>query len=126
MMSTTDPDAPVMRRGGDSSRPRYHHHRVVDDAQGVVTAVETTPGSIAENKKLMELVEQHQSNTEMAPQTVVADTKYGTAENFIACQEKGLKPHLGDMIAQQSKGGRREGIFPASAFVYRKEDNTTS
>lgn len=54
LVSTTDPDAEVVRRGGDS-RPRYHHHRVVDDAQGVITAVETTPGSIAENKKLLEL-----------------------------------------------------------------------
>src|SRR6267143_3347996 len=56
LMSTTDPDAAVVARRRDSSRPRYHHHRVVDDAQGVITAVETTPGSIPENKKLMDVV----------------------------------------------------------------------
>jgi transposase len=54
MMSVTDPDAALVRRGAGQSRPRYHHHRVVDDQKGVITALETTPGSIAENKKLIE------------------------------------------------------------------------
>jgi hypothetical protein len=124
MMSRTDPDAPVVRKGSDPARPRYHHHRVVDDAQGVITAVETTPGSIAENKKLLDLVQQHQSNTEIVPQTVVADTKYGTVENFVACQQQGLKAHMADVRSQMKNTGRSEGIFPESAFVYRPEDKT--
>ena len=49
MMSTTDPDAAMVSRGRNDSRPRYHHHRAIDDAKGVVTAVETTPGSVTEN-----------------------------------------------------------------------------
>ena len=64
VMSTTDPDAAVARKGGEAARPRYHHHRAVDDAHAVITAVETTPGSIAENKKLLPLIEQHAANTE--------------------------------------------------------------
>lgn len=45
-VSTTDPDAALVRKGGRASaRPRYHHHRAVDDAHGVITAVETTPGA---------------------------------------------------------------------------------
>jgi len=54
MMSQSDPDAACVRQGGGDSRPRYKPHRVIDDAKGVITAVETTPGSIAENKKLMD------------------------------------------------------------------------
>ncbi len=53
-MSKSDPDAACVRKGSGKSRPRYHHHRAVDDQKGVITAVETTPGSIAENRKLME------------------------------------------------------------------------
>ena len=35
MMSVTDPDAALVRRGsGDVSRPRYHHHRAIDDEEG--------------------------------------------------------------------------------------------
>jgi hypothetical protein len=50
MMSQSDPDAALVRQGGGDSRPRYKHHRVIDDQKGVITATETTPGSIAENK----------------------------------------------------------------------------
>lgn len=83
MMSRTDPDAAMVRRGsGDASRPRYHHHRAIDDEKGVITAVETTPGSIAENKKLMGLIEQHEANTAAQAETIVADHEYGTQENY--------------------------------------------
>ena len=50
---TNGNESACVRQGGGQSRPRYKHHRVIDDQRGVITAVETTPGSIAENKKLM-------------------------------------------------------------------------
>ncbi len=124
MMSTTDPDAPVVRKGGDSARPRYHHHRCIDDANGVITALISTPGSIAENSKLLDLVQQHQSNTEIPAQTVVGDNKYGTAQNFVACQQQGITTHLGDVLSQQNNNHRCEGIFPESAFIYQPQTNT--
>src|SRR5438132_327960 len=85
MMSQSDPDAAMVRKGSGDSRPRYQHHRAIDDAKGVITAVETTPGSIAENKKLMDLVDQHEKNTRCQVQNVVADHKYGTSQNYVAC-----------------------------------------
>src|SRR5207249_4995471 len=78
LMSTTDPDASIVRKNSEPARPRYHHHRAVDDAHGVITAVETTPGSIAENKKLMSLIDQHESNAQTKIEAAVADHKYGT------------------------------------------------
>ena len=123
LMSTTDPDAPAVRRGRDSARPRYHHHRAVDDRCGVITAVETTPGSIAENRKLLDLVAQHEQNTEQKVQTVVADSKYGTVENFVACQEQGLTTHLGD-LAQKHNHVRSEGIFKEEQFSYDAQRNS--
>ena len=123
VVSTTDPDAAVVRKGSQPPRPRYHHHRAVDDAHGVITAVETTPGSIAENKRLLALVEQHEANTGQAVQTAVADCKYGTAENFVACQQHGIRTHLGDARAKQHHA-RSEGIFPDSAFRYDAATNT--
>lgn len=124
MVSLTDPDAPVVRKNNEPSRPRYHHHRVVDDAQGVITAVETTPGNVAENRKLPEMVQQHESNTQSSVQTVVADQKYGTTENFIMGQQKGWQTHMGDLLGPQKNHSRNEGIFPDSKFTYRSKDNT--
>jgi transposase len=124
MISTTDPDTSCVRKGGsDSARPRYHHHRVVDNAHGVITAVETTPGKVAENQKLMSLVGQHERNTGEKTETVVADTKYGTTENYIACQERGLVTHMAN-VAGKLRHSRSEGIFPESAFHYDAVTNT--
>jgi transposase len=123
VVSTTDPDATVVRKGTQPPRPRYHHHRAVDDAHGVITAVETTTGSIAENKRLLPLVEQHDANTGQCAQTTVADSKYGTTENFVACQQRGIRTHLGDARAKQTHA-RSQGIFPDSAFTYDPGPNT--
>ena len=117
-VSPTDPDAALARKGGGPGRPRYHHHRAVDDAAGVITAVETTPGSIAESSQLMNLVQQHQTNTGTAATTAVADGAYGTAENLAACMEAGIAPHLGE---GQIKGRRPEAaahFFPEDKFIY--------
>ena len=124
MLSTTDPDAELVRMGGGESRPRYHHHRAVDNAHGVITAMETTTGNIAENKRLMGLVEQHEQNVGKQVKTVVADSKYGTAENFVKCQQQGIRTHLGDVLAKQTNNPRRKGIFPDTAFSYDPQSNT--
>jgi len=121
MISTTDPDAGLASKGGLGSHPAYHHHRAIDDAHGVITAVETTSGSIAENKKLMDLVAQHEHNTRSEPKVVVADHKYGTSENYVACHQKGIVTHLGDVKA---KAGKVEGIFPENQFKYQAQDDT--
>lgn len=118
LMNTTDPDASVVRKGALGPRARYKNHRVVDDAQGVITALETTSGDVAENSRLQELVEQHEYNTGSAAQTIVADRQYGTAENYRACQERGWRTHMGDMLEPQKDKGRREGIFSEKDFTY--------
>ena len=117
MMSQSDPDAAMVRKGSGDSRPRYQHHRAVDDAKGVITAVETTPGSIAENKKLLDLIDQHESNTGCQVQTVVADHKYGTSQNYVDCQARGITTHMGD-VASKAHHGREQGIFGDGAFTY--------
>jgi transposase len=121
MMSQSDPDAAMVRRGGNDSRPRYQNHRAIDDAKGVVTAVETTPGSVTENRKLLDLIDQHQRNTGSKVETVVGDHKYGTQDNLVACQERGIRTHLGDATKGQE---HHRGIFPESAFVYDPHSDT--
>ena len=120
-ISRTDPDAGLVSKGGQGSHPAYHHHRAVDDAHGVITAVETTSGSIAENKKLGALMEQHEHTTGCQIKTVVADHKYGTAENFVACHQQGVVTHLGDAKA---KRGKVEGIFGEERFEYQPASDT--
>jgi hypothetical protein len=117
MMSQSDPDAALVRQGSGDSRPRYKHHRLIDDQKGVITATETTPGSIAENKKLLELLDQHESNTRCQAQIVIADAKYGTTENYVACQTRGITTHMGDALSK-AQYRREQNIFGDEAFTY--------
>lgn len=121
-VSPTDPDAGLARKGRGESRPSYHHHRAVDDAHGVITAVITTSGAVPENHKFVEGVEQHQANTGQTVRTAVADRKYGTAENFLACQERGIVPHLADAKAKQATS--RNGRFREKDFRYDPAQDT--
>ncbi len=123
-VSTTDPDAALVSRVGQGSRLCYHHHRGIDDAHGVSTVVETTSGSIAENHKLMDLIEQHEANTQKPVPTVVGDSKYGPADNLAACVEKNIAPHLGVLADQQKAGTQRAGYYDHTQFTYEVARDT--
>ena len=122
-MSRTDPDAAMVRKGGAESRPRYHRHRAVDDAHGVITAVETTPAASRKTKSCSNWIAQHEANTHEKVQTAVADDKYGTIENYVACQQRGIATHLGDAASRQNNA-RCKDIFPDTAFSYDAASDT--
>ena len=125
LLNRTDPDAPIVRKGlGDKARARYKTHRAVDDAQGVITASETTPGDVEENAKLMALVDQHEKNTGERVETVVADNQYGTNDNFGDCHRRGIRSHMGDLRSAQLGKGLRRGIFEVSDFLYDPQSDT--
>jgi len=125
MLSTTDPDAPVVCQSkigssGDS-RPRYKQHRAVDDRCGVITAVQTTPGDVAEPKQTLALLDQHAAHTRHHADTVVADQQYGTNENYRDLQERGVRTHMGRLFGKGHANCK--GIFPTDRFVYQAADN---
>ncbi len=119
--STTDPDASVVRQGKGSASLKYKIHRAVDGSCGIITATEVTPGEVNEAHRLVPLVDQHYGNTGRSAETLVADTKYGTVENYLACDDRGLKAHIPDIKRSQENTGRRKGIFPEGAFQYHPE-----
>jgi transposase len=122
-MSTTDPDSALVNKDG-ASRLRYKHHRAVDDAHGVITALITTAGDAKENGQLMTLVEQHEANTGLEVATAIGDCQYGTAENMRACAEENIRCHLGDFREKQEGKGRRAGIYDEDDFIYDATTDT--
>jgi transposase len=118
-ISTTDPDAALVRKtAADPAKLRYKHHRAVDDQCGVITAVETTPGDVMENQKLMALVQQHEATTGEKVGVVVADAQYGTNENFGACQQLKIRSHMKDLRSTFRNDAAKRGIFKQSDFRY--------
>lgn len=124
LRSTTDPDASVIRQGRGTPKLTYKVHRAVDSRAEIITATEVTPGSINEAHRLTSLIDTHQKNTDMSVETVIADTKYGTVENYLACHDRNIKAHIPDLKTSQDKGNRRVGIFPENAFAYDPATDT--
>lgn len=117
-ISTTDPDASVVRMGPGRSRLRYKVHRTVDEKAEIITATDISPGEKNEAQLLTSLIDQHQTNTGKTVKTAVADSKYGTIDNYLACNDRNIEPHF-DAIEKAHRGsGSRKGIFEPSDFTY--------
>jgi transposase/uncharacterized protein (UPF0179 family) len=117
-ISTTDPDASVTRRGKAKSTLQYQTHRGVDPKCEVITATEVTPGEINEAHRLESLIDSHQNNTRARVQTAVADSKYGTIENYLVCHDRRIKAHFNCLEQTQKGTGTQKGIFPKESFSY--------
>jgi transposase len=122
-ISTTDPDASVVRMGPGRSRLRYKVHRVVDEKAEIITATGVTAGEKNEAHLLTELIDQHQSNTGKTVTTAVGDSKYGTIANYLDCSDRNIKAHF-ESFDKNNKGvGTRKGIFEPSDFIYTPDED---
>lgn len=117
VVSTTDPDAPCVSKGPQSgtARPRYKHHRMIDDQCGVITAVATTAGDVAEPHEVQPLLGQHKANTGREATALIADRGYGTVETYCNLIEQGVRPHMTPMLPADHKS---EGLFTKAEFRY--------
>jgi len=122
-ISTTDPDASVVRMGPGRSKLRYKIHRAVDEQSEVITATEVTSGEINEAHVLTSLIDQHENNTGKTVKTAVADSKYGTIDNYMACHDRDIQGHFESFDKGHKGSGRREGIFEPSDFQYITEED---
>jgi transposase len=121
-MSTTDPDAAIVNRG--KPKLTYQVHRAVDGRSEVITATETTVGDVNEAHVMVPLLESHQANTGRGAETVVADSKYGTIENFLACDDRGVEAHMPDLREISSKRTGKQNIFGEERFEYDRDSDT--
>jgi hypothetical protein len=123
-VSTTDSDASIVRHAGTRSKLRYKTHRAVDSLCEVITAVEVTPGAVNEGYKMVPLIERHEANTDIEVDTVVADSQYGTKDNFLACHDKGIKAHMPVVKSLNENTSLRKDIFPEDRFTYDPNTDT--
>jgi len=120
-ISTTDPDASIVNRG--KPQLSYQVHRAVDGKSEVITATETTSGDVNEAHEMIPLLESHHLNTGIKADTVVADSKYGTIENFLACHDRGVEAHMPDLREISLKHTEKQNIFGEEQFEYDPESD---
>ena len=114
VVSRTDPDAGLVSRDGVPLDLYHKVHVGVDGgAARVITAVDVTPGEVADEDLLDRLIKEHEGATGRIVAEVVADAKYGTYANYRALDAAGIRasipPHLG-------RGKAR--AVPGELFVY--------
>jgi len=118
-ISSTDPDAAIVNRG--KPKLSYQVHRAVDKRSEIITATEATAGDVNEAHLMIPLVEQHKITTGVTAETVVADSKYGTIDNFLACHDRGIHAHVPDLREAAVKRTAKLNIFPEDHFLYDPE-----
>ncbi len=93
----------------------------MDDQCGVITAVETTPGDVAEPKCTPTLLDQPEANIGQAATTVVADQQYGTNANYRDRQRRGVRTHMGRLFG--AGHANHKGIFEPERFTSDAQQN---
>ena len=86
----------------------------------MITATDVTPGSVNEAHRLAFLIDEHRRTTGRTAKTVVADSKYGTIDNFLECYDRGIKGHMPSL----EKTGRCKDIFQKEDFQYHPDTDT--
>ena len=109
--------------GAGSSKLRYKIHRGVDEKAEVITATEVTPGEVNEANRLIPIIDAHEQNTGKTVKTAVADSKYGTIENYLACSDRDIASHFQSFDKAHRGTGRRQDIFEPADFVYNPDED---
>lgn len=121
-VSATDPDAALAGPGRADLVDKTH--RAVDGRAEVITATEVTRGDVNEAHRLIALTKQHRLATGRRAEVAVADSKYGTIDNYLACRDRGLAAHIPDLKRVQVNRARGWGIFPDTMFTYDADSDT--
>jgi len=56
--------------------------------------------------------------------TTIADSKYGTVNNYLSCNDRGINSHFQSLESSSRGTGRQKGIFPKEDFIFHSESNT--
>jgi transposase len=94
-VSTTDPDAALMKAGGPRAALGYHDHYVVDGGKArIILHALVTPADVMENEPMLDQLRRVLFRWHLSPARVVADTTYGTVENIRAMEDQGIRAYV--------------------------------
>jgi hypothetical protein len=120
-ISTTDPDATLMRLKSGGLHLGYHTHYVVDGGKRrIILAVLVTPAEVMDNQPMLDLLWRVRFRWHLRPRQVTGDTKYGTLENIKAIEDAGIRAYvpLPDWEHQTSYYGPSKFTYDATQDRY--------
>lgn len=121
-VSTTDPDAALMRPRGERACLGYHDHCVVDGGKArIILHALVTPADIMENQPMLDQLRRVIFRWRVRPQRIIADTTYGTIDNIRAIEgEEDIRAYvpLPDWEHQRAYLGPAQFRYDAERDVY--------
>jgi len=119
-VSTTDPDATIMRSKGGVDLG-YHTHYVVDGGRDrIIVAALVTPAEVMDNQPMLDLLWRTRFRWKLWPRQVTGDKKYGTEENLVAIEDQGIRAYIPipDMDHRTEFLSSKEFQYDAERDVY--------
>jgi len=115
-VSTTDPDATIMRSKGGVDLG-YHTHYVVDGGRArIIVAALVTPSEVMDNQPMLDLLWRTRFRWKLWPRHVTGDKKYGSEENLVAIENQGIHAYIPIPDVDH-----RTEFFSVEAFTYDAE-----
>lgn len=115
-ISSTDPDATIV--SGSAGRGLFYKvHRSVDEKHEIITSCQVTTGAVNEAHVLEQTVDEHEEVVGRDVKTVVADSKYGTSENYQQLKKQGICTHMKNLAASKQS----QEVYGKDRFVYDEE-----
>jgi transposase len=106
-VSTTDPEARVMKMGDGGFRPAVNVQFATDTASQIITGVEVS-NSGTDQGKLVPMLEQHQERYQKVPDESLVDGGFATKEDI----ERASGPDFGTTVYAPVREPKKEGQDP--------------
>jgi transposase len=130
-VSTSDPDARVMKQAEGGSAPSYNVQISTDAEHSVIVGIEVTQAG-SDYQQLTPAIERLEQTLGCTPDQVVVDGGYISSNNIVKMDKRGIELIGPEPRGNASKVNRRKsyqhhGVSPgyeASKFVYDEATNT--
>jgi len=130
-VSTTDPDARLMKQADGGSAPSYNVQILTDAAHSVIVDIDATQAG-SDYQQLTPGIQRVEQNMQRAPEQIVVDGGYISSNNIKKMAERGIDlvgPESENKAAQTNrrKSYQYYGVsaeYEASRFVFDTQTNT--
>lgn len=130
-VSTTDPEARIMKQAEGGTAPSYNVQIVTDAAQTLIVNIEATQAG-SDYRQLQPALERLEQTMKRKPEQVVVDGGYISSDNIVAMADRGIdlvgpQPKDKASEANRKKSYRYRGVSPDyenSKFRYEPASNT--
>ena len=119
-INLTDPDTAIMR-SRQGSHSGYNGQVVCDDAHGLIVSNEVVNQN-NDKQQLHDQVQRVQTETDLTPETIVADKGYSNLDDIKAVHQEGIDVVIPSIAQASTKN--QSAKFGKTAFTYDLKTNT--